>query len=235
MASNALGINSNQLTANATQADAQHHQNPAPHGPRLPDWMTILTGVLAFFAVLSFLGLLWQIKESRKALVADQRAWVNVYVGEKAGNFAVTLNNTGKTPALKVTYTAGFRGGKRGVIPDLDLTTNSSSPVSANTSPEMVERLKQEGYIKDRPLSGYIVAPNSSVDPSLWKVRFSQFMAMPGSQVAYVEGRITYDDVFGGKHKTDFCYFADLPLQALPPGVFPESDFIMCKDHNAME
>jgi hypothetical protein len=165
----------------------------------------------------------------------DQRAWVSVYVGEKTGNFAVTMNNTGKTPALKVTYTASFQGGKRGVIPDVDVSRNSSSPIPPNTPADVVETLKREGYIKDRPLSGYVIAPNSGQDASSYKVRFLQFMSMPGAERAYVQGQITYVDIFGESHKTDFCYWAELPIQSLPPVAFPSSEFIMCKDHNAMD
>jgi hypothetical protein len=200
-----------------------------------PWWKTLLE-VLAVGAGCWYGWVAWhQWQAQLKAMKVDQRAWVSIYVGEKTGNFSITMNNTGKTPALKVTYTASFQGGKRGIIPDVDVSTNSSSPITPNTPPEVVERLKREGYVKDRPLTGYVIAPNSGQEASSYKVRFLQVMAMPGAERGYVQGQITYVDIFGENHKTNFCYWTELPLQPLPPGVFPPSDFIMCKDHNAMD
>jgi hypothetical protein len=59
----------------------------------------------------------------------DQRAWVTVDVGEKTGNFAVSMRNTGRSPAINVTAVTAFGGGKRIGPPDVDLTRNSSSPI----------------------------------------------------------------------------------------------------------
>lgn len=154
----------------------------------------------------------------------DQRAWVTVDVGEKTGNFAVSMRNTGKSPALNVTYTAAFSGGKHSGPPDVDLSSNSSSPLPlpANAPREFVETLKKEGFVKDHPPTGYVIAPGATQIASDYQGKFAQIFAISGDRV-YIQGRVTYDDIFGKSHETIFCYW-----------YAPPSDFVMCNDHNKM-
>jgi len=154
----------------------------------------------------------------------DQRAWVTVDVGEKTGNFAVAMKNTGRSPAINVTEVTAFAGGKRVGPPDIDLSQNSSSPISLppNTPKEFLETLKKEGYVRDRPPTGYVIAPGATQIASDYQGRFTQIFKIEGDRV-YVQGRVTYDDVFGSPHETIFCYW-----------FAPPSDFVMCNDHNKM-
>jgi hypothetical protein len=156
---------------------------------------------------------------------ANERAWVTVSVGEQTGNFAVAMRNTGRSPAINVTQVTAFSGGSRMKPPDVDLSQNSSTPISLpkNAPPEFVERLKKEGYIRDHPPTGYVIAPGDSQISSDYQGKFAQIFRMNADR-AYIEGKVTYDDIFGKHHETQFCYW-----------FAPPSDFVMCNDHNKMD
>jgi len=138
----------------------------------------------------------------------DQRAWISVDVSEKPGWFTVSMHNTGKTPALNTTYVAGFIAGKRGTVPKEDFTKSNSSM----GWPE-----------KKLTVTGYVIAPNASQVASDWHGKFADIYKSDAERT-YIEGRITYDDVFGGHHETLFCYWYS-----------PPSEFVICNDQNKME
>jgi hypothetical protein len=167
---------------------------------------------------------------------ANVRAWLTVNVGEKTGTFAISMHNTGKSPALNVTYVSAFTSGRRGAIPSVDLSRNSSSPISVpdNAPKEFLERLARDGYIRGHPPTGFVIAPDATEVASDYQGKFLQIFRMAGDR-AYVQGRVTYDDIFGKSHQTTFCYRAELPQTSLAAGTFPASDFIMCNDHNSMD
>jgi hypothetical protein len=85
-----------------------------------------------------------------------------------------------------------------------------------------LETLKKEGYIRDHPPTGYVIAPGATQIASDYQGKFTQIFRIEGDRV-YVQGRVTYDDVFGHAHETIFCYW-----------FAPPSDFVMCNDHNRM-
>jgi len=154
----------------------------------------------------------------------DQRAWVTVDVGERTGNFSVAMKNTGRSPALNVTAVTAFSGGKPSGPPEIDLSRNSSSPIQLppNVPQEIKEKLREEGWIKDHPPTGYVIAPGDTQIASDYQGKFSQIFSIHADR-AYVQGRVTYDDIFGKHHETTFCYW-----------FAPPSDFVMCNDHNNM-
>jgi hypothetical protein len=154
----------------------------------------------------------------------DQRAWVTVDVGEKTGTFAVAMRNTGRTPAINATAVTAFSGGNRMGPPDVDLSRNSSSAIAVppNAPKEFLERLRKEGYVRDKPPTGYVIAPGATQVSSDYQGKFTQIFSIGGDR-AYIQGRVTYDDVFGKAHETTFCYW-----------FVPPSDFVMCNDHNKM-
>lgn len=158
------------------------------------------------------------------ATTVDERAWVSVDVGEKAGNFSVTMRNTGKSPAINVSEVTAFAGGNRMGPPEVDFSQDSSSAVllPKDAPPELLERLKKEGFIRDRPPSGYVIAPGDTQIASVYQGKFTQIFRIGGDRV-YVQGRVTYNDIFGKFHETLFCYW-----------FAPPSDFAMCNDHNKM-
>jgi len=80
---------------------------------------------------------------------------------------------------------------------------------------------------------GFVIAPNETQIASDYQGKFLQLFRMNGERV-YVQGRITYADVFGKNYQTLFCYWAELP-QAPIVGPAPPSDFVMCNDHNKMD
>jgi hypothetical protein len=170
-------------------------------------------------------------RENEKALDAtiassnlDQRAWVSVDVGEKTGNFAVTMRNTGRTPAINAAEVTAFSGGTGIAPPEVDFSRNSSSPlpIPKNLPPDILEKMKREGYIRDKPPTGYVIAPGDTQIASDYQGKFGQLFKIEGNR-AYVQGRVTYDDVFGRSHETIFCFW-----------FAPPSDFVMCNDHNKM-
>ena len=81
--------------------------------PKKPDWMTIFTGILALFAVLSF-GALWiQLKDARDNFVKDQRPYVWVTPGtpifkdQETIKWDFNYSNYGRSPAFNVRH-CGF-------------------------------------------------------------------------------------------------------------------------------
>jgi len=140
------------------------------------------------------------------AMKIDQRAWVSVDVSEKIGKFSVSMKNTGKTPALNVIYFAAFSGDKRGVIPEIP---------------------------KTEPTLQFLVAPGDTQTASNFEMNYLQAFNLGGDR-NYVQGNISYDDIFGKTHHTIYCYWTE-PPQVRQPGVFPPSTFVMCGDHNKMD
>src|SRR5439155_11366784 len=115
-----------------------------------------------------------------------------------------------------------FSGGKRGVTPEVDFSDPDLSGGPKNLPLDLADRLKKEGYIKDRPRTWYVVAPGDSQIASIYQGKFAQLFKIEGDRV-YVQGRVTYDDIFKKQHETLFCYWYT-----------PPSDFVMCNDHNKM-
>jgi len=162
-------------------------------------------------------------KIAANATTLSERAWLSVSVGEQTGNFAIAMRNTGKSPALNVAYLATFKAGKRGVIPDADLRINPEAPTIPPDAPkEMLDILRKEGYIKEHAPTGFVIAPGDIQIASSYGGKFSQIFSLTGDRT-YIQGRITYDDIFGKAHETVFCYWFEQP-----------STFVMCNDHNKM-
>jgi cell division protein FtsL len=162
-----------------------------------------------------------------KSAQLDERAWITVEVGEKTGNFAVAMRNTGKTPAINATQVAVFSAGKGVIVPEVDLTQNSSTPIPLppNPSPEVLDYLRKNGFIRDHPPTGYVIAPGDSQIASDYQGKFQQIYRGPDDprDRTYIQGRVTYDDIFGNQHETIYCFWFAAP-----------SDFVMCNDHNKM-
>jgi hypothetical protein len=168
------------------------------------------------------------VSTARDQIRRDQRAWITVEVGETTGDFAIQLRNTGRTPAVHVAQIASFALGTGMKIPDVDLSKTSSSPIPIpkNLPPQMMDALKREGFIRKHPPSGYVVAPGDSQIASAYHGKFAQIFTVSADPRArnYIQGRVTYDDVFKGHHETIYCFWYS-----------PPSDFVMCNDHNKMD
>lgn len=223
------------ISAANTQADAAKRMADASSAQALK--MTELAQQTAQQA--SFTNLLAQqtkryadiasdaLKANQELSREDRRAWVSAEIGGTGGNsgrFFIAMHNTGKTPALNVTYVAAFSPGKLGVIPEVDLSTNSSTPIlTKNLPPDLVERLKKEGTIPNHPLTGFVIAPGKSEIESYFGSEFGRIFGFPPDTRMYIQGRFTYDDIFGQHHETRFCYW-----------YASADEFPMCSDHNFM-
>lgn len=154
----------------------------------------------------------------------DRRAWVSAEVGENAGKFFIAMRNTGKTPAVNVTYVSAFTPGKLGVVPEVDLSSNSSTPILTNNlPPQIMEELRKQGLIPDHPPTGFTIAPGKSEIASYFGGEFNQVFAFPAETRVYIQGRFTYEDIFGQGHETRWCYWYASP-----------TEFPACRDHNYM-
>lgn len=165
------------------------------------------------------------LESNRESSREDRRAWVSAEVGEKEGKFFIAMHNTGQTPALSVTYVVSLSASTLATIPEVDLSANSSTPISTeNVPPEFVERLKKEHLIPDHLISGFVIAPGKSEIGSYFGTELSRLISISNTkQRLYVQGRFTYNDIFGRNHETRFCYW-----YAAPGG------FRLCSDHNDM-
>ena len=89
------------------QETGKHNEEP-PKMTKRPDWMTIFTGILALFAVLSF-GALWiQLQDVRDNFIKDQRPYVWVtpstptFKDQETIKWDFNYSNYGRSPAFNV-------------------------------------------------------------------------------------------------------------------------------------
>jgi hypothetical protein len=166
----------------------------------LPSWHSRLVPVIAFIIGVVFgTGGLWQCAEYRlnkRNAELDQRAWVNVTkiklekpltISEKP-IVTLIITNSGKTPALNVRVGAHMY-------------------VSPNV-------MRDDKIVRTGPYSEIIIAPNSEhtgqvamSDEVFAFFRLPQTFASvtKGDYSVYVDGKITYCDIFGKKHFVTFC------------------------------
>jgi hypothetical protein len=137
---------------------------------------------------------------------SDQRAWVgmvgidvNKAVQDSPFSYAVSIQNTGKTPALNVHILTTSKGVPKGQTPQFTYELPSNAPVAATTiQPSM--RVKMGG------------TPDSLSRP----LTTDQFQSLKsGAAVMYIYGKIDYEDVFKGLHHTQFCGFLEADLASV--------------------
>src|SRR5260370_39838096 len=102
-------------------------------------------------------------------------------------------------------------------------TYSSALAMPKKLAQDILERLKREGYIRAKPPTGYVIAPGDSQIASDYQGKFTQIFKIGGDR-AYIQGKVTYDDVFGRPHETIYCFW-----------FAPPSDFVMCNDRNKMD
>jgi hypothetical protein len=131
----------------------------------------------------------------------DQRAWVGT--GDAVFTFSpteppkaqVTMKNTGKTPALQVAHSIGWvelSKDKTLTLEDIKYLPNMQNMQDAICFPTQSVPLDiQNGQIP----------PTGSID-----------LLKSGEDIVYVFGKITYADVSGKQHWTEFCMFVDKDL-----------------------
>lgn len=145
------------------------------------------------------------IQATQDAMRLDQRAWVDGTVTETPQGFVIRFRNTGKTPAIKVSppqYV--FAADKDAPIPIEDMRRNV---VPSTLPPNVKEEVEKEL----RKHEGYVLAPLSFHDftlpISLGSSRSAQPVPGQGHRKPnFIQGYITYIDVFKQVHETWFCY-----------------------------
>jgi hypothetical protein len=153
----------------------------------LDDPLTMLTGVLAICAFLSVWLVLFQLLDARRFSKRQLRAYVFVAeveiigIGTDAVRAAVTIRNTGQTPAYDVTVSTAANA---------DVTTFSPTPVGPDSSrfvlgPDGLGR-------RDISLHSIIGTPSALA------------AITNGNSALYVWGEILYRDAFGKRRHTRF-------------------------------
>jgi hypothetical protein len=183
------------------------------------------------------------IQATQDSMRLDQRAWVTVEVKEivsesKAHGFVITFTNTGKTPALGVSppqYV--FAAGRESAMSEAEMLRGFALPpkprLPANTPAEARESVQREWALYAKKPEGYVLSPSAS--HTLTEQMSVAFTSEPKPQNPtdmlkrlrlknYIQGRLTYKDVFGKSHETVSCYYENLP-----------SEPIMCDSNNRMD
>ena len=58
----------------------------------------------------------------------------------------------------------------------------------------------------------------------------------PADMIVQIAGIVLYDDVFGGRHRTEYCYVSSIPpINSLPDGRPIKFTPIFCPKHNCTD
>lgn len=165
-----------------------------------------ITALAAIFGLLSVVGLLVSVQQSRHAMEIDERAWVmlenlsgNMEVG-KPYLVSISFKTFGKTPGQDVTLKARMELLSNGMLPDF--ASLQSINLRFDASPG--------------GLSSTIIRPDSGqpvVAENMEQITNGQF-------TEYVFGRVDYEDIFSVHHWSQFCYYLerDARSYSLCPG-----------------
>lgn len=171
--------------------------------------MTIGTVAIAIATVVYGVVSIFQYGEMRHDAVVSERAWVGpINAGikprtTKAGTyFKVPFSNHGQTPALNVRSWIGYTNNER-QIPKRD-------PIGNSQSANMVLFPNELGN-------------TSTMDNLLPADDVNAIKA--GALILYVYGTIAYDDAFGHRHWTQFCFIPNRVWGAFAP----------CREHNGTD
>jgi hypothetical protein len=179
---------------------------------RTSRWM-IFFEVAAFLVLIvytTFAGLQWEAMHD--ALLVDQRAWLSVVIPTNfplAGAFipaSIQIANTGKTPAKDVEGDIVATVLKKGEQPSFDFSL---------------------GHPHNRIFAGAIF-PNEPINTAISLVRYGpqtpqNIVPTPqlreeianGESFILFYGKITYIDVFGSPHWTQFCTGSGAAIQTI--------------------
>jgi hypothetical protein len=183
-------------------------------------WMTRFTGLILFVTAISMGAAILQWRSTERAIEVGNRAYVNVnkltfifrepeHNELRAGDFAVAgINyiNKGNSPALKMSVDASIEPLHNPISEPMEVRPSGKLPrVSAVLATDM------EAYS--------IIKSDKPLDDAMLKA------LQDGSYSIYAWGTITYEDMFGNSHKTDFCFVHK------PDGGI---NFDVCAIHNSM-
>jgi len=179
---------------------------------RTPLWKIFLevAAVLVLVVYTTFAGLQWEAMHD--ALSVDQRAWISVIVPTNfplEGSFilaSIQITNTGKTPAKDVEGEIVATVLKKGEDPSFDFST---------------------GHPHNRLYAGALF-PNAPLNTAISVVRYGPLAPEPvvptpqlrqeiakGDSFIIFYGKISYFDVFGAAHWTQFCTGSGAAIQMI--------------------
>jgi hypothetical protein len=197
--SDALTVSSDEPRREDSQETIKQNEEP-PKMTKRPDWMTIFTGVLALFAILSF-GALWiQLQDARGNFIKDQRPfiWLTNNLGsptflrppDSTGPEGYVIwdwhfTNYGKTPARDIHFNHGMQIGDNALAKARDFVgpDKMGAPLPPNKDDFSTSFFKTK------------ISPNE----------FQRLMNTEETIVVY--GRFTYTDASGEKYETGFCMY----------------------------
>ena len=166
-------------------------------------WTAIGTMMLAVFGIPSFVFLYLQLKESHEAMIEDQRAWISVPFPT---NFPLTgtfipagtqITNSGKTLARDV----------QGDIIATVLNKGDEPSIGDFSVGHPHNRMYVGSVFPNAPVPTAIKVSRygpSGPEPIIPDEGLRQDIAN-GNRCIVFYGRITYYDVFGNQHWTQFC------------------------------
>jgi hypothetical protein len=224
-----------QPAVSPTKSDDTARRQIDSHGNEsAPDWITLLTGVIAFTAVVQVIAMFVQARYMRQGLRLtkqaadaadasvkqamdmarlDQRAWcaaTNFFSGVPVAGqkfvIRVVVKNTGKTFARDVTTSCYLRG------------------VRDQQMPNFAEIVEARDAVAIKVGSGSILTPNAELFGGTNGITLTQdtvndFNA--GREIFYVFGRITYSDIFDCPHWTTYCSI-----------LHPTGEYAICEKYN---
>lgn len=140
--------------------------------------------------------------QMREASHLDSRAWVGisaashqpVTIGRKI-EFEFRFTNTGKTPALNVTA--------------FHAVCHAAFGANIETFAAECERTGWQNIVSQRPIAPNAVAPISFDSMKLEVSEPLLEEIKSGKVIVYALGKLIYDDIFGRKHKTWYCFIID--------------------------
>lgn len=137
--------------------------------------------------------------------------------------------NTGKTPAENIQVIYKLHMGQRWFADDPYDPTKVTGEENANTQTKIIGALSPEQtmQINLSGTSGYLDFPMDAVSPD--GTMKSDF------PTAYVEGTISYNDVWNKPHATRFCVFAFASPALNIPDLANKTEYCDTKDSNLMK
>jgi hypothetical protein len=179
-------------------------EKPTKHWTSPEGLTTIFTGLLAFFAMGSFLLLWLQLDDARKVFNTDQRPWMEAQSID--GGWSVSINqpityklkisNIGKTPAKKISAIMFLEKVANGSPPKIYI------PGPKGAASEESGIMFPNGYM-DVTAIRIDNINNSAVETPLSPEEMSELSQ--GKAYLVVYGRIEYFDSSGTYHWTHFC------------------------------
>jgi hypothetical protein len=172
---------------------------------KLLNW---ITAVGVGIAILTLIGLICSVQQSRHALEFNERAWIlptmPVVEQTETGEtyFKIPFKNTGHTPALRTHAWIGTVGDFNKIttadpIGDADKTGNFVVPPDGTGNTSTIDDPIDKGFVDQ----------------------------IKNGATLYIYGTIAYVDIFGNSHWTQFCVYPGRDLKAFAP----------CSKHNTTD